>query len=205
MAPGKKKLIGITGGIGSGKSRVSRFWASFADLPLIDLDLVCAQLLNKGNAGWRAIQKEIDESFFLRDGQLDRKRLRAAIFSDAELRHHLNALIHPLAFEKMLEAIRQYENDAILVDVPLLFEAGWENHFDYRVVVFADSLLCCRRIVERDRVDFDEAERTVFSQFPLPDKVMRADHVINNSGSWFSTTLEIIHLARLIASGKKIN
>jgi len=203
MASGKKKLIGITGGIGSGKSRVSRFWSSFANLPLINIDSVCAHLLDKGNAGWLAIQKEIDESFFLRDGQLDRKKLRIAIFSDAELRLHLNTLIHPLAFEKMFEAIRKYEKDTVLVDVPLLFEAGWEDHFDYRVVVFADSLLCCRRIVERDSVDSDEAARTISSQFSLPDKIMRADHVINNSGSWFSTILEIIHLARLIALEKR--
>lgn len=203
MTLSKKKLIGITGGIGSGKSRVSRFWSSFADLPLINIDSVCAQLLENGNAGWQAVKKEFDESFFHRDGQLDRKRLRTAIFSDAKVRRQINALIHPLALVKMLEAISQCEKEDVLVDVPLLFEAGWEDHFDCRVVVFADTSVCCQRIVERDRVDLDEAGRTVLSQLPLPDKIMRADHVINNSGSWVSTILEIIHLARLISSEKK--
>ncbi len=112
----------------------------------------------------------------------------------------LNELIHPLALVKMREAVGRCENDAVLVDVPLLFEAGWEVHFDCRVVVFADTSTCWQRIGGRDRVDPAEAGRTVLSQFPLHDKIMRADHVINNTGSWVSTILEIIHLARLISS-----
>lgn len=203
MMPGSKKLIGLTGGIGSGKSKVSRYWSSFAGLPLVNIDDVCAQLLEKGDAGWLAVQKEFGDAFFLPDGLLDRQKLRSAIFADEELRLQLNGLIHPLAYARMLENVHRYDSEVVLVDVPLLFEAGWESHFDCRVAVFAYSSTCCRRIIRRDHLEPDEAGRTVCSQLPLVEKVLRADHVINNSGSWAATILDIVHLARLIDSDMK--
>jgi dephospho-CoA kinase len=91
----------------------------------------------------------------------------------------------------------------VLVDVPLLFEAGWEAYFDHRVVVFACDAVCCSRIVKRDGISPEEAWRTVHSQVPLNEKVIRADHVINNTGCRVASRLEIIHLARLITPGTR--
>lgn len=200
MAPGTGKLIAVTGGIGTGKSRVSRYWASCAELPLVNVDIICAELLEKGNAGWQAIKNELADDYFLHDGRLNRKRLRSALFSNERIRLRMNELIHPLAFADTMKAVRRHEKKTVLVDVPLLFEAGWENYFDYRVVVYADSTICCQRVVDRDRIGFAEARQTLETQLPICEKVLRADHVINNSGSWVSTMLEIIHLARLIAA-----
>jgi dephospho-CoA kinase len=193
-----RKLIGITGGIGSGKSMVSRFWSSYRQLPLVDVDELCAGLLTKGNVGWQAIRQEFGSIFFNQDNQLDRKGLRTAIFSDSQLRLQVNDIIHPLALAAMVAVVKQFQNTDVLVDVPLLFEAGWGSCFDHRVVVFADEFTCCRRIVQRDNIASDEARQTVLSQIPIIDKVMSADHVINNSGPRLSSMLEIIHLARLI-------
>lgn len=196
-----KKPIGITGGIGSGKSMASRFWASYRQLPLIDIDEICAGLLEKGNAGWLAIRNEFGNTFFKHDGRLDRKGLRSAIFSDQKLRLQVNDIMHPLALTKMEAEVKQYQGGGVLVDVPLLFEAGWEEYFDHRVVVFADEMTCCQRIMERDGIGPDEARRTLLSQIPLTDKVLQADHVINNSGCRVFSMLEIIHLAWLITPG----
>ncbi len=201
MRLSNNKLIGITGGIGSGKSMASCFLASFMRLPLIDIDKQCARLLEKGNAGWLEIRNEFGNAFFNHDNQLERKKLRTAIFSDPELRLQINNILHPLAFNKMVEDIKQCPGKVVLVDVPLLFEAGWEDYFDHRVVVYADDVQCCQRIVRRDGIDPDEARRTILSQIPLVDKVLRADHVINNSGCRISSLMEIIHLARLITPG----
>ncbi|MDW7774416.1 MAG: dephospho-CoA kinase [Desulfobulbaceae bacterium] len=203
MDSGTGKSIAITGAIASGKSRVSRYWASFAGLPLIDVDVVCAELLAEGNAGWQAIKKEFGTAFLFPDGRIDRKRLRTVLFSDAQVRHKINDLIHPLAFERTIAAIEMCPEDTVLVDVPLLFEAGWEDYFDYRILVFADPAQCCRRLIQRDSIDPEEAGRTILSQLSLHDKILRSDHVINNSGSWVSTLLETIHLARLIALEKE--
>lgn len=199
MAPGTGKRIAVTGGIGSGKSRVCRYWASRAELPLIDVDVICAGLLEKGEAAWLAIKNELDDEYFLPDGRLDRKRLRRALFADERIRLRMNELIHPLAQAETVSAISRFEGRDVLVDVPLLFEAGWENYFDVRVVVYADATVCCRRVVNRDCIGPAEARQTLLAQLPLYEKVLRANHVINNSGSWLSTMLEILHLARLIA------
>jgi len=199
MAAAGGKRIAVTGGIGSGKSRVCRYWASRADIPLINVDLICAVLLEKGNAGWQGIRNELAEVFFLADGRLDRKRLRQALFSDERMRLRMNELIHPLALAETMAAVKSLGQRTVLVDVPLLFEAGWVNYFDYRVVVYADDAICCHRVVNRDSIGPAEARQTVLAQLSMYEKVLRADHVINNSGSWLSTILEVIHLAGLIA------
>jgi len=203
VVSGMQHLIAVTGGIGTGKSKVCRFWASCASLPLVDVDQVCAELLGKGNKGWQAIRDEYGGTFFLQDCRIDRKKLRTAIFSDATVRLKVNSLIHPLAFDRIFEMISRCESDTVIIDVPLLFEASWENHFDSLVVVFADPEICCRRIVSRDGIDPAEAGKTILSQMPLLEKIMLADHVINNSGCWTATILEIVHLAKLISSEKK--
>lgn len=196
-----KKLVGITGGIGSGKSMVSRFWASYSQLPLIDIDEVCRGLLEKGKSGWQAIRREFGTTFFKHNNQLDRKSLRTAIFSDPQLRLQVNDIIHPLALVEMVTGVEQCRGGEVLVDVPLLFEAGWEGYFDHRVVVFADKTTCCRRIVKRDTIGPEAARQAVASQVRITEKVMHADHVINNAGCRLASALEIIHLARLITPG----
>lgn len=192
----EKILIGITGGIGSGKSTVSRFWSAYSKLACIDIDNICALLLHKGKPGWKQLKKYLDGSFFGRDGQLDRRRLRLAIFSDHGLRSEVNSLIHPLALEEMNKTAVKEKEKVVLVDVPLLYEAGWQGKFTSSVVVFADYNTCCQRTMKRDKIALDEVKQAVCSQLPLAEKALRADHVINNSGSVVSTMLQVIHLAR---------
>lgn len=203
MSSGPEILIAVTGGIGSGKSWVSDYWAAFSGIPCINVDRVCAGLLEKGEAGWQAVKSEFGNTFLLDDGGLDRRKMRQKIFSDADLRHKINSLIHPLALANTFTEISHYSTRAVIVDVPLLFEAGWADRFDHRVVVYAGAGLCCRRIVSRDGIDTAEAGRTMLAQMPLHEKIMLADHVINNSGSWMLTILEIRHLARLICGEKQ--
>jgi dephospho-CoA kinase len=193
-------LIAVTGGIGSGKSRVSRYWAACAGLPLIDIDAICAKLLEKGNAGWQAIRDELGNDYFLPGGSLNRKMLRCDLFADEGIRQRVNALMHPLARQKMNETASRLRGRDVLVDVPLLFEAGWEESFDRLVVVYACAATCCRRVAGRDRITPVEAGQAMHAQFPMEEKVMRADHVVNNSGNWTSTVLEIRHLASLTAA-----
>lgn len=192
----EKILIGITGGIGSGKSTVSRYWAAHFKLTRIDIDGICAMLLQKGRPGWQQLKNHLDGSFFERDGQLDRRLLRLAIFSDHGLRAEVNGLIHPLALEAMFKDAAKEEGRVILVDVPLLYEAGWQEKFTTCVVVYADYGICCQRIMKRDKISLDEVNRTVCSQAPLAEKALLANHVINNSGSAVSTMLQVLHLAR---------
>ena len=193
-------LVGITGGMGSGKSTVSRFWASFMGLPRIDIDGVCRFLLEKEMPGWLALRSLLPPSFFSGNGALDRGRLRAALFADSGLRRELNALLHPLALERMREMTGRLQEAMALVDVPLLFEAGWQDCFAARVVVYAEPAVCRRRLMARDQISSEEAVRSMAAQLPLTEKALLAGHVIDNSGCWLFSRLQVTHLAGTLAS-----
>lgn len=196
---GRTFLIGITGGIGAGKSTVSRFWSRYMGLPLVDIDAVCRKLLEKGQAGWQVLRRNLDSSCFTADGTLDRRRLRRRLFADNDLRRHVNSLIHPLAGKAMQGLAADCPEKMMLVDVPLLFEAHWQDRFHGTVVVYADKAVRCRRIVSRDGVDPEEAVRSITAQMPLAEKVLLADHVIENGGCWLTARIQVVHLARLLA------
>jgi dephospho-CoA kinase len=121
------------------------------NLPLVDIDAVCRKLLEKGQAGWQALRRNLHSSYFAADGSLDRGRLRSALFADDELRRLVNSLIHPLAGEMLNRLTADWAKRMVLVDVPLLFEAHWQNRFHATVVVYADKVDRCRRIVSRDK------------------------------------------------------
>lgn len=191
-----KRFIGITGSIGSGKSTVSRFWAAWTGLALIDIDLLCRELLEAGKPGWAVLKENLAPSFFGGDGNLDRQALRKSIFADEGLRRQVDRLIHPLALELFFERTAGMEG-TVLVDVPLLFEAGWQEHFACTVVVYADPQTCCRRILGRDRVAAEEAARSIRAQMPIGDKAMLADHVVDNRYCWLYARSQVVRLAGL--------
>ncbi len=198
-----RMVIGVSGGIGSGKSRVCRFWSRHFALPCIDLDAICRGLLQPGEAGWLSLRRTFGSRFVAADGTLDRQTLRRAIFADHVLRHRLDRLLHPLARQVMREALARQATGAVLVEIPLLIEAGWRDDVDRVVVVYAGLRERCRRIMHRDHVDSREAMRAIRSQMSLADKALAADHVIDNSGPWAATCLQVIHLGRLLAGGGK--
>ncbi len=196
-----KNLIGVTGTIGSGKSRVCRFLARRMGVPYLDLDMICRSLLEQGQAGRQLLEVHLDSSFFLANGAIDRQKLRRAIFADADLRRTVDSLLHPLALEAMLREAARVGGAArtVLVEAPLLFEAQWRNYFDRVVVVYADPATCCRRIMERDRVTASDAAGCLAAQMAPAAKALLGDHVLDNSGSWFGTLLMMNHLAGILA------
>ncbi len=184
----------ITGGIGSGKSLVCRQLAQLCRVPVIDLDAICRQLLEPGKAGWLALKENIDNCFFTQAGELDRVAFRTALFADNELRARVDSLIHPLARVEMEKQVSAADGQ-VLVEIPLYFEAGWQGDDHLVVVVYADASVCRQRIVARDHVPPEEAERAIAAQFPLEKKAELADHVIDNSGKWQDTCLSLQQLA----------
>lgn len=192
-------MIAITGGIATGKSRVAVHLCALSNAGHIDVDAVCRQLLVPGEAGWQAVRESFGERFFTSDQQLDRPLLRRAIFADTALREQLNALLHPLA---RTEVARQAEtllaekkSARLVVEVPLLFEAGWQGDFARVVVVAADTAQCILRLMRRDSVSREDAVSAIRAQMPLVEKMRRADHVVDNSGEWRDTCrqLEALH------------
>ncbi|MDH4316817.1 MAG: dephospho-CoA kinase [Desulfobulbaceae bacterium] len=188
-------MIGVTGAIGSGKSVVSRMLASALNCPFVSLDLLCRELMEPKGDGAQFLKIRYGSLYFHADGSLDRARLREAIFQDPMFRKELDGILHPLAIKKMRQECESLHAETIVVEVPLLFEAGWQKEFERVVVVYAEEQVCLQRIIMRDRVDPQNALRALEAQIPMVEKVWRADHVVDNNGSLLAVLLQVKHLA----------
>lgn len=201
---GRISVVAVTGGMGSGKSSVAAWLCEIGGARGLDADAVCRRLLEPGAPGWLAVRQAFGERFFSADQRLDRPLLRKVLFADREFRRQLDALLHPLARHEIAALLeREGGRDAVaparfVVEVPLLYEAHWEHDFSPVVVVYADNGACLRRIMRRDRVSEAEAAKALGTQMPLELKALRADHVIDNSGAWTDTCLQISHLRHLL-------
>lgn len=195
-------MIAITGGMGSGKSSVVAYLCEIGGARSLNADALCRQLLEPGAAGWLAVCEAFGERFLGADQRIDRPLLRRVLFEDQEFRRELNALLHPLVRNEIASFLGSFSRDQtqarFVIEVPLLYEAQWEHDFSQIVVVYADEKSCLRRIMLRDRISEAEAEKSIAAQMPLPRKALLADHVIDNSGPWVDTCLQIVHLRNLL-------
>ena len=189
-----RTVLGITGGIGSGKSAVSRLLSCYCLAPLIDLDQCCRHLLDINQSGWLALNHHFGDRYFTNSGALNRPLLRDAIFSDATIRQQVDRLLHPLARAAMQHEMGGIDSKLILVEIPLLYEAGWEREVNKVLVVYARPGAQCCRIMRRDGVSRGKAAQAVSSQMKLTEKARRADYVIDNSGPWSATRDQVIGL-----------
>lgn len=202
------KITGLTGIIGSGKSSVATFWLAKFSLSFINADLVGREILAPGRSGWEEIRHHC-KHFILEDQHIDRIGLRQALFHDETLRRRLDQALHPLIKDEIrrqisLLAVSQPDKD-VLVEVPLLYEAGWENDFSEIILVYVDSEQGLKRIMARDGINRQEAEKAMQAQWPVTYKIMRSDHVIDNNLSWPATVQQLFHLGRLLWPEKKLD
>lgn len=190
--------IAITGSVGSGKSGVAAILACALGIESVDTDMLCRQQLLPGQPGWNDLKEQWGERYFDREGRLDRTRLREAVFTEPKVREVLEHILHP----RVRSAVEIYRRAAaenrrhLLVEVPLLFETGWDLDFDYVVAVYAPAALCIARTIRRDNVPHHQAESILALQLSAEEKARRADSVIDNSGIWAATVLQISRLAR---------
>lgn len=204
--PDNVKIFGLTGGICSGKSSVASFWQENFFVFCLSADLTARKLLEPGQMGWQRV-KELAGGFILADQQVDRRGLRQALFNDKSLRYDLNQALHPLIKEDIYRQVADLAagKDGLqffLIEVPLLYEVGWDKEFGEVIVVYVDNWQQCRRIIVRDMISRTEAERALSCQWPLFDKALLADHVIDNNYCWPLTVLQLIHLGRLLWAKK---
>lgn len=186
--------VGLTGGIASGKSTVSRIFAGFG-AKVLDADEVAREVLLPGQPAWTRLRQAFGQEFFRPDGTVKRKQLRKLVFADAEKRSQLNAIVHP---EVMKEISRRSESwlssdqaGVLLVDVPLLLEVGVANRFDKVVVVYVSESIQIQRLLQRDGISEEEAQQALDVQMALSQKVEQADYLIDNSGSLAETRIQV--------------
>lgn len=195
-------IIAITGGMGSGKSAVAAALCEASGAREVCADAVCRRLLEPGAEGWQGLRREYGDTFIGVDGKIDRPKLRGVLFTNEEVRIRVNGILHPLVRVGIAEAIAEaaVSSARFVVEVPLLYEVGWGQDFSRVVVVYADLPQCARRIVLRDQVSEAEARYALKTQWPMFDKALLAGHVVDNSGAWPDTLLQVLHLRDLLWS-----
>jgi len=198
-------VVAVTGGMGTGKSSVLRCLCAISGAAGFDADRVCRGLLVPGAPGWLALRQTFGRRFFLASQEVDRLLLRKVLFADQDVRQTVNALLHPLARTEIrthiLERAGEEPGGRIVVEVPLLYEAGWQDDYSRVVVVYADPGVCAARLAARDGMGRDQAQQAMAAQMPVADKALLADHVIDNSGAWSDACLQVHHLAGLLWPG----
>ena len=174
--------VGLTGGIGAGKSEVSRLLASYGAV-LVDADLIAREVVAPGTPGLAAVVAEFGEGVLLPDGSLDRPGLGSVVFADPARLAALNAIVHPLVRDRSAELERRAGPADVLVnDVPLLAENGLAKVFDLVVVVDAAEGTRLDRLVRLRGMAEGEARARMAAQSSREDRLAIADLVIDNDG-----------------------
>jgi dephospho-CoA kinase len=186
-------ILGLTGSIATGKSTVAKLFLS-AGIPVVDADLGARAVVLPGAPGLADIIEHFGEAYLLPDGTLDRKRLGELIFSDREKRAELDALLkerirHWIQAEK--ERYINEGHDLIVLDIPLLYEGGYQDSCDAVMVVYVPEELQLQRLMSRNHLDSDEATRRMQSQLSIKKKKELADFVIDNSGTIEETEKQV--------------
>ncbi|MDN6028323.1 MAG: dephospho-CoA kinase [Lactobacillus sp.] len=178
-------VLGITGGIATGKSTVDAFLRE-KQLPIVDSDAIAHQLLAPGAAGWVNVKTTFGEKFLNADQTIGRAALGRYVFTNPEALAQLNMLNHPLIYaeiKRQIAAYRQQGAALIVFDAPLMYETGGEKLCDYVLVVTTTSALQLKRLMTRNQISRRAALARIHSQLPLAVKIAKADFVINNVGS----------------------
>ncbi len=177
------KIIGLTGGIGTGKSTVSAYLAQ-KGCKIIDADLISHQMTEAGSPCLAEIRDAFGEDVFLRDGNLDRKKVGRLVFADATKKKTLEQIITRRVIEKTLRILqdcRAQQEDLVVLDAPLLFECGIQRYTDETWLVVCRTETRLRRIAARDGLAEEDIQKRIANQMSTEQKEKLADYIIDNS------------------------
>lgn len=178
--------VGLTGGIACGKSTVAKMFVTNG-AHLIDFDTLAHELQEPEKPAWKEVVNHFGEGILQPDKKIDRVKLGNIVFADKEKLSKLNNIVHPLVYQEwhsQLEKICKKERHAIVLsDIPLLFEGNMQNLFDLTMLVLIAPEEQIRRLMARNGVNKEDAEKRLKSQMPIGEKIALADIVIDNEGS----------------------
>ncbi|ABV85738.1 dephospho-CoA kinase [Shewanella pealeana] len=186
-------IVGLTGGIGSGKTTVANLFAELG-ISLVDADIIARDVVAKGSTGLIKIVEHFGADTLLADGNLDRSKLRDKIFSDDSERVWLNNLLHPMIRESMLQQCKDAQTDYVIMVVPLLFENGLDRLVDRTLVVDISPKLQQQRTISRDAVTAEQVKNIIGSQASRAEKLSKADDVIDNQGEISALKCKVLAL-----------
>ena len=196
-------IVGLTGGIASGKTTVSEMFRELG-VRVIDADAIAREIVEPGEEALDEIRREFGEEVVDAEGRLDREALGERIFQDDEARQTLEAITHPRIAERMLEKARSAGAagaDWVVYDAALIVENDLQDAFAGLIVVAARPEVQIERIVERDAIDEEAARARLDAQMPLAEKIAVADYVVDNDGSLEATRRQVDRLYEVIDRG----
>lgn len=178
-----KRLIGLTGGIATGKSKVSNYLATVYNLPILDADIYARDAVAIGSPILNAIAQRYSRDILLPDGSLNRQKLGEIIFSNTTERQWLEQQIHPYVRDRFLQEIKKLQQQTIVLVIPLLFEAGITDLVTEIWVVYCSEQQQLERLMRRNQLTLEQAQARINSQMPIAEKCDRADVVLDNSST----------------------
>ena len=194
-------ILGLTGGIASGKSTVSAYLAQNGAL-IIDADLIARQVVAKKSSGLKQIVAKFGEEILTASGELDRKKLGKLVFSNKDLLKALTDITGPLIRAEILreiEAAKKAQVKLVVLDIPLLFETGYQTLCDKVMVVTVPSKLQLERVMKRDNLSAAEARKRIANQLPASKRNELADVLIDNSKSVAETYQQVLKWLKIEA------
>lgn len=172
-------IIGLTGGIGSGKSMVAQHFIELG-VACIDADQTAREVVQPGTTALKAISEHFGESILLTDGSLDRRQLRDKVFADEQARQWLNNLLHPLIRQRMLQQCQEAIGPYCILMVPLLFENNLQSLVQRTLVIDVDEATQIRRTMQRDNTTEAQVQAIISSQCPRQKRLTLADDILFN-------------------------
>lgn len=192
------KWIGLTGGIATGKSTVSKILKA-QGVPVVDADAIAREVVALGTPGLKLVESHFGKDVLHSDGSLDRRKLGQAVFGNPQKLLQLENILHPLIQAETAQQKKKYQDkgEAFAVyDVPLLFEKKLESQFDAIIVVTAKEELQKQRMKSRDQLSDDEIAKRLASQVPMDMKIKKANWVIFNEGNLQDLEKEVLNLIK---------
>lgn len=190
-------ILGLTGGIGSGKSTVSGIFKNIG-IEIFDADLIAKEIFEEEKT-----QNEIKKVFgeeILTSNRVDREKLKEKVFNDKKKLENLNKIIHPKVIERYRNIKERVEEKLIIFDVPLLFESGIDKLCDKILVVDIDEELQRERVKKRDGISSELVEKIIKSQLPREERIKKADFVVENNGSLEDLKEKVLNLVKELGS-----
>lgn len=177
------KVIGLTGGIASGKSTVSELLSVFG-FKVVDADKAAREAVKKGSKGLAQVREVFGDEAIDENGEMNRRYMGDLVFNHPEKRLELNAIIHPIVRDIMEEEKQEYLKQGynVIMDIPLLFENELENTVDEVWVVYTSESIQMDRLMQRNNLSLEDAKARVYSQISIDKKSRMADHVVDNLG-----------------------
>lgn len=194
--------LGLTGGIGCGKSVVSELFRQLGT-PVIDADEIAHQLVAPGSPVLKAVIAQFGQHFLNGEGSLDRKKLAAQVFAHPEQRKQLEALIHPAVRERIRQQLAAMQNEVyVVIAIPLLLETGYTELVDRVLVVDCEEAQQIQRVQQRDARDPQQIQHIMAQQISRTERLRQADEILKNDSDLATLTQQVAQLHKKYASGQ---